>query len=164
MVVSSVSGHRAMQAAFELGHSLNRPIKIRHRHKDFTPGEDGCTNRPDHAQRNIAPTLAFNLPVLKDVSPRTKPRFRAFSGQPKSRDQTGRNGSLNRYAPPGDHWLMHTRQRIPTPGRQKSRPQNQGPVHPRIIRADGQEICRKWTESRPKQPAYVSPVKQRKQW
>ncbi|WP_252733554.1 transposase family protein [Paracoccus marinaquae] len=44
-------------------------IEVMHRHKDFTLGEDGYTNRLDHAPRNISSILAFALRILKTVSP-----------------------------------------------------------------------------------------------
>lgn len=50
---------------------LNRQhwgIEVMHRHKDFTLGEDGYTNRLDHAPRNISTVLAFCLTILKNVT------------------------------------------------------------------------------------------------
>lgn len=44
-------------------------IKVIHRYKDFTLGEDGYTNRPGHAPRNISSIFAFALRILKTVSP-----------------------------------------------------------------------------------------------
>lgn len=43
-------------------------IEVMHRHKDFTLGEDGYTNRSDHAPRNVSSILAFTLRILKTVS------------------------------------------------------------------------------------------------
>ena len=43
-------------------------IEVMHRHKDFTLGEDGYTNRLGHAPSNISSILAFALRILKSVS------------------------------------------------------------------------------------------------
>jgi hypothetical protein len=44
-------------------------IEIMHRHKDVTLGEDGYTNRSDHAPRNVFTILCFAFKILKSVSP-----------------------------------------------------------------------------------------------
>jgi ribonuclease BN (tRNA processing enzyme) len=67
-LVTSLEPERASPAELL---SLNRDhwgIEVMHRHKDFTLGEDGYTNRCDHAPRNISTMLAFALRILKTVS------------------------------------------------------------------------------------------------
>ena len=67
-LISSLTAATSPQALL----SINRDhwgIEIMHRNKDVILGEDGYTNRCDHAPRNIFSLTGFVLKILKSVSP-----------------------------------------------------------------------------------------------
>lgn len=68
LITSLTTRKASPQMLLELSRS-HWGIEVMHRHKDFTLGEDGYTNRLDHAPRNISSILAFALRILKTVSP-----------------------------------------------------------------------------------------------
>jgi len=77
LITSLDAGEAGPERLLELNRS-HWGIEVMHRHKDFTLGEDGYTNRLDHAPRNISTLLSLCLSILKTVKASPTPAIEHF--------------------------------------------------------------------------------------